>query len=425
MGYRIERRIERRIDIDWLRITVFGILILYHIGMVYVANWGYHVKSEYQSGFLENIMLLVNRWRLPLLFVISGFATSQMMKKYSIEAFIRVRTFYLLLPLLFGILVIVPPQLFIEMIQKGDFKGGFWQFMVEFYRSDSDVFEDYQAGVFPHIDVNHLWYLRELWVYSMVLILLAPALNHSRLKQTIQRSCYWAKGWGILLIPLLPLCVSNALLFEQDPELAKDMMYFIFFVYGYWLSQRAGAWRLIVKMRWAFLSVALVSYVIVLWFYNHPQLLEPETVLGQICLTLVGALSRWSWILAILGVVKHAYDIYKSGSECAGRNLKYLNEAVYPFYILHQTIIVVTAYYLSGLHLGPFLEPIVLILITVVACWLGFEIIRRISVLRPLFGVKLKSRDDHSYFGEPTLFTKCLTLLCYGLLIPFAAIILF
>ena len=65
----------RRYDLDWLRITAFGLLIGYHVGMLYVP-WAFHVKSEYRGGpGLVALMLASNPWRLPLLFVISGAAT--------------------------------------------------------------------------------------------------------------------------------------------------------------------------------------------------------------------------------------------------------------------------------------------------------------------------------------------------------------
>ena len=61
---------ERRYDLDWLRVLVFGLLIFYHIGMLYVANWGFHFKSAYQSETLANFMLIVEPWRMASLWII-------------------------------------------------------------------------------------------------------------------------------------------------------------------------------------------------------------------------------------------------------------------------------------------------------------------------------------------------------------------
>ena len=110
---------ERRYDLDWLRILVFGLLIFYHIGMLYVANWGFHFKSVYQSETLANFMLIVEPWRMASLWVISGIAIRFILVKVSLLRYTFVRSLRLLLPLLFGVLVIVPPQLYVEMTANG------------------------------------------------------------------------------------------------------------------------------------------------------------------------------------------------------------------------------------------------------------------------------------------------------------------
>ncbi len=76
-----------------------------------VENWGWHAKSNYQSQLLENLMLLIEPWRMPVLWLISGIAIRFIIAKVSIWRFITMRSFRLLLPLLFGILLVVPPQL--------------------------------------------------------------------------------------------------------------------------------------------------------------------------------------------------------------------------------------------------------------------------------------------------------------------------
>ena len=157
---------ERRYDLDWLRIAAFALLILFHSGMFYTANWGWHVKSNYQSQILESIMLLIEPWRMAVLWLIAGISIRFVMAKVSVWRFISKISFRLLLPLLFGILVIVPPQLYIEMTHNGDLNMNYWQFLTEFFSHNTNTFDKYQSGIWPHIDVNHLWFLRTLWQYS-------------------------------------------------------------------------------------------------------------------------------------------------------------------------------------------------------------------------------------------------------------------
>jgi len=107
---------DRRYDIDALRVFAFGLLILYHVAMFYVKDWGWHVKSSYQAEWLQFPMVLVNQWRMSLLFIISGLAVSFVWKRYTPGRFALRRLLRLLLPLLFGMAFIVAPQCYYEAL---------------------------------------------------------------------------------------------------------------------------------------------------------------------------------------------------------------------------------------------------------------------------------------------------------------------
>ena len=106
----------RRVDLDWVRIAAFGLLILYHVGMFYVP-WGWHIKSAHPVAALEPLMLALNPWRLALLFLVSGVATRFMLRKVAPGALLRFRSSRLLVPLVFGMFVIVPPQAYIQVVE--------------------------------------------------------------------------------------------------------------------------------------------------------------------------------------------------------------------------------------------------------------------------------------------------------------------
>jgi hypothetical protein len=335
--------LKRRRDIDLLRVGAFLLLIFYHIGMVYVSGWGYHVKSDYQSESLAYVMLMVNQWRMPLLFVISGIATRYMMQKLNTDEFIKRRSFALLLPLLFGVLVIVPPQLYVEMLQKGDFSGNYWVFMKAFFTPDSEAFIGYEAGILPHIDVNHLWYLRELWVFTMLLVLLSPVLNHAALSKMLKPWCYAFKGWGILIVPVIIVIPQKALMDGQDEEFSRNSVYFVFFIAGYWLALRDGAWRTLREKRYSFLVVGLASNLVILFLYSYWPWVQPSQPLMQTSWLVISTVASWSWVMMLLGFGASWWRRYeqKLGAGKASQQLSYLSQAVYPYYILHQTLIVV------------------------------------------------------------------------------------
>ena len=117
----MEKRI-RRYDLDWLRVIVFALLIFYHVGMFFVP-WGWHIKNERIYNDLIWPMLFLNQWRLPILFTISGMGTYYALSKRNLRQFSWERGWRLGVPLLFGMLLIVPPQIYIERLVDGDFTG--------------------------------------------------------------------------------------------------------------------------------------------------------------------------------------------------------------------------------------------------------------------------------------------------------------
>ncbi|HEY6620202.1 MAG TPA: hypothetical protein VIY68_11685 [Steroidobacteraceae bacterium] len=67
---------------------------------------------------------------------------------------------------------------------------------------------------------------------------------------------------------------------------------------------------------------------------------------------------------------------------------RYLTEAIFPFYIIHQTTIEVLGHYLAKERLPLGIEATLLVAATIASCFAVYEVVRRIGVLRPLFGLK-------------------------------------
>jgi len=380
----------RRYDLDWLRILVFALLILFHTGMFYVENWGWHAKSTYQSQFLENIMLIVEPWRMPVLWLISGIAIRFIMAKVSIFRFITMRSFRLLLPLLFGILVVVPPQLYVEMSYNGDLNMNYWQFLSEFFSSDSEVFDNHQSGIWPHIDVNHLWFIRSLWQYSLVLLCLIPLLN----SQWVIRATTWLfNRHGVLAVSLatLPLFIIQI---NWDMDSARYPLGFTLMLYGYLIGWNNLFWQRISLNIKPLLITSAICYCAFIVFYNLVWLdvihgIPPENEAIRMLGMFNYSLMRVLGVLTVFAVAHKFLNVRSA-------KLNYFNDAVYPFYILHQTLILVIGFNLSKLQLGAIAEPILLIILTILTCFMGYELIRRTEILRPFFGLKMKGNYDNT-----------------------------
>ena len=372
---------DRRYDLDWLRIIVFGLLIFYHIGMLYVENWGFHFKSAYQSQTLENFMLIIEPWRMASLWIISGISIRFILVKVSLVRYAFVRSLRLLLPLSFGVLMIVPPQLYVEMTANGALDLSYWQFYLALFTDNSTLFDNNQSGIWPHWDVNHLWYLRSLWQYSLALIVLLPLFNSSY----IAAASDWLFKKNISLIVLV---LSLPLIYIQlnwPIDTSRYPLGFTFLIYGYLIGWHASFWQQLKVNVKKLLIAFIVSLILFISFYNTVWLSMDDSTspwliaIGMIIYSLVR-------VVGVLMVLALAYKYLNKKSSL----LSYFNDAVYPFYIVHQTIIIVLAYNLAPLSLGPIIEPIGVILLTTLLCFICFEVIRRVDILKPLFGVKIK-----------------------------------
>ncbi|MCO7222794.1 acyltransferase family protein [Pleionea sp. CnH1-48] len=383
---------QRRYDLDWLRILVFGVLILYHIGMLYTQNWGFHIKSSYLSESLENLMLLVNRWRLPILFLISGIAIRFALNKMSGLKFVGQRSLRLLIPLMFGVLVVVPPQLYFEMTQKGDLALSYWEFYQAFFDLDHPLFENYQSGILPHMDVNHLWYIRELWKFSIVLLIITPLLNARWVQSAVDSLAASGSKTALILVPVVILSILGVSLFPSDSDGYREALGFSFLIFGYLIGWHHQLWELIKATRRVALVIALLSYGLVL-FYYHSFWLPGTTDFpwwGKALEALGAYLNRWSWVLAVLG-----YGATYLNHP--GRWRDYFNDAVYPYFILHQSIMIIAAYPLIQLKLGGLTEFAAVLFITIAGCAILFEVIRRVNLLRLLFGLKMLPPRQHCH----------------------------
>lgn len=375
---------NRRYDLDWLRVIVFGLLIFYHTGMLYVANWGYHIKSQYLSEGLANVMLLLSPWRMAVLWLISGIAIRFVLVKVPLLQFIGLRSIRLLLPLLFAILVIIPPQLYYEMTFNGDLNLSYWQFYKAFFVNDHELFINYQPGVWPHIDVNHLWYLRELWQYSLFLVPLLPLLN-SRFIEKLTNKLFSLNAVVAILLVVMPIFIIQ-LSMESDQH--RNALGFICLIYGYLIGWHPVFWQRVTEHYKNLLIISLVLYLSLITFYNLVWLGADENTNKVLLVAgnFLYSLDRVLWVLAVMGLASRYLNK-------PSKQLSYLSDAVYPYYIVHQTIIIAVGFELSRFSLGIALEGVLVLLISFAACIATFEIIRRVELLRVLFGVRLK----HSY----------------------------
>ncbi len=375
----------RLVFLDWVRIIAFFILILYHVGMYYVS-WGWHVKSPFAGPAAEPFMLLSSPWRLGLLFLVSGVASGYMLSRSATGAFARRRSLRLLLPLVFGMLVVVPPQSYFEVVEQAGHTGGYGAFM-GLYLSGYDGFCD-ADGCLIMPTWNHLWFVAYLWVYTLLLAGL-HALFASRTEALAGLLGRLLTGWRIIVLPAAVLAAARLLLaphFPQSHALFDDWYnhatYLPLFLFGALLSRLPGFWPRLGCLRWEALGIALACWsALVVWNALPDEALDPASVEGwRTVLRVAHALCAWSAMVAACGFAQRHL-------QQDGPARRYLTEAVFPVYIVHQTLIVVLAVLVRPARLAPGTEAVLLVVMTLVASFALFELVRRVRPLRPVFGL--------------------------------------
>lgn len=376
---------QRRHELDGLRVIAFGLLILYHIGLIYVP-WEFHIASSHQSEGLTQAMMLLEPWRMSLLFLISGAALWYAQAKVCWYKFIYWRSWRLNLPLLFGLFVVVPPQLYFEMSQKSALDLGFFDFWLAYLRQDAEVFADYQHNG-TSWTWNHLWYLPYLFCYSLIAIALSQmtgikfiACLDTYLKERVNLA-------ALVIVPVIYLLLVSYLLRAEYPpshDLINDWYlhsrYFAMFILGFWLIQSERVWSILKNWRKLCLALSLTMAASLLYIRIVGWVLEGTGFTEWI----IGDSIIYTFVMATLFALLGYSQLFLTQASSL---FKYLNGAVYTYYILHQTVIIVIGYWLIECSLGPWLEPLLLLSLTLLVCALGYEVIRRIQFLRPLFGM--------------------------------------
>jgi glucans biosynthesis protein C len=369
----------RQFGLDWLRIGAFGVLIFYHIGMFFVP-WGWHVKTAEPIEWLQWPMMAINPWRLCLLFVISGIVSRALMTKLKGGAsFAASRSWRLLIPLFAGMVLFVMPQPWIELRDRGTYSDGLFHFWA------SDYFEFGGSRGTPLPTWNHLWFVAYLWVYSMILA--GAALLPERDRAAIQHVFDGLfSGWRLFVLPIALLFVARAgvfPIFGETHAMVDDpyahLVYGFAFFFGVGLARSSALWSNIMQ-NWKIL-LATAGLACVLTF--GLKLAGGNAVPAMLAQSAARALLAWSAILGLLGMAQtHLhYD---------GPVRRYLTEAIFPYYIVHQTIIVVAGFYLKQTAAGPMAEFTGILAATVIGCVLTYEVARRINWLRPILGLKMK-----------------------------------
>ena len=381
---------QRRYDLDWLRIAAFGLLILYHVGMVFVT-WDFHIKTAHPARWVEAPMLLLNPWRLSLLFLISGAASRFVLaKRAGAGGFARDRSARLLLPVLFAVAVVVPPQAWVDVTVNHSYAHDFLTFWTrDYWRFDKSL-----GVVVP--TYNHLWFVVYLWCYTMLLAGGAAVLRGrgARLQSGFDRLF---GGWRLIVLPLAWFAAERIGLNDRFPEthaLIDDwgmhLVYGFAFLFGVGVAGSRTAWATIARV-WPWAGVAaLAGWVLI----AASDLAPGDSGIGVpiAIMRVARSVELWGAILGLLGFAQRYWNRDHRWRAA-------LNEAVFPAYIAHQTVIVVVEFWLRPLGLPGWSEFAILVVATAGGAALFTLIARALGWLRPFAGFAARSQRSARPLG--------------------------
>ncbi|SNS60323.1 Acyltransferase family protein [Sphingomonas laterariae] len=356
-----------------------------------LSPWDWHVNAEHPVAWIVYLLIAMNPWRMMLLFLVSGYAARAMLARApTIAGFARSRTARLVIPLLFGATFIVVPQAWVELQQKLGYPHG----LIHFWLHDYFGFgaRDYHAfGFF------HLWFVAYILVYSLLVAVAAALLSESataRLQAGFARAF---SGWRLILLPIAWLLLVRLVLLpglmptnRVADDLPGHLVYLPAFLFGFGLARGDALWPDIRRLWRPALALVIAGYALLAWrmagnpgaeslasFYGGE--LGPASLMG------------WGAIILLLGLADRRWNHDHRWRAT-------LTEAVFPVYLIHQTLIVLIGWWLVRHHWGAGPEFLVLIAGTALGCWLFYALGRRSGPLRPLIGLP---RDGRKSVGGP------------------------
>ncbi|WP_211108022.1 acyltransferase family protein [Niveispirillum cyanobacteriorum] len=371
--------------LDWVRVGAFALLILYHVGMFYVS-WDWHVKSRHAGFAIEPLMLLSNPWRLSLLFLISGVATRFMADRMGPGALAGSRLPRLGIPLLVVMAVLVVPQPYYEVVEKINYADGYWAFWGRYLSFDQSFCRGDDCLTLP--TWNHMWFVAYLLVYTLILALMLK-LGAGRWLVRLGEAG-WTRTWAVLVLPILALALLRIFLIERFPvthnltwDWYNHAVSFSMFLLGYGCARNVALFDGLAARRRLLLSIGLAAWAFYAWYgWTYWQDGSPEPAYAlRLVSRAAYAIEQWAMILAVLGFARQHFNR-------STPLLRYLSVGVFPFYIIHQTLIVVVGHHLTPLNLPVAAESLLLIATTVAGCFATYELARRVKLLGPLLGVR-------------------------------------
>jgi glucan biosynthesis protein C len=381
---------NRRYELDWLRVLAILSVFLYHSTRFFnLGDW--HVKNVNTYVWVEIWNIFATRWMMPLFFIISGaslfyaIGKSSGWRRFYVDKFLR-----LMIPVLVASVTHSALQVYLERLIHGQFSGSFFSFLPEYFNG---VYLGIGTpGNFAYHGM-HLWYLLFLFIYSLICYRLFIWLKGTG-REILNRIMTMFAIPGLMYIWFsIPLLIMKALIPQAVLNVGSGgwgFLYYIWFlISGFMIISSDRLQQQIKNQRWISLLLGMVLSTVYLYQLFSPSRVVLPAWISDWIYALLSIFSAWSWLFAILGFGMRflAFD---------RPFLRYANEGVLPFFILHQTVLLGIGYFIMTWEIPDALKwAIVFTSSFIVIITLYTLLIRKLDLFRFLFGMK----TTHPFFN--------------------------
>lgn len=305
--------------IDNLRWTTVVLVLIYHV------FYFYNNKGVFGGigGFVDDpmkqpqdvVMYILYPWFMMLLFLVAGISARYSLEKHTAKEFIKSRTQKLLVPSTIGLFV--------------------FHWMTGYFNARiANPFAELPVVIrwllYSVSGTGPLWFIQDLWLFSLLLVLLKKVDAHER----FYKLCGRTSSWMIILLGLLVWIGSQALIMHPRVESAdglynlyKPLTYFIPFLMGYFVFSHEAVQEKVEKMHIPMLIFAVIACVALIWTSWGEDNTSPQFLSGWL-----NCLYAWLMILAMLGCFKARFDN-------TNKFATYMTQSSFGIYIVHYLII--------------------------------------------------------------------------------------
>ena len=378
----------RRYDIDWLRVFAMAGIFLLHAMHLFDEGTDWHLRNADQSMLVLVLRGLIDMWAIPLFFVLSGTGAWFALKRRSGGRFLVERVRRLLIPLYtIGAFLIVLPQIYFDAYTNG-FRGGFWEAIG---RSLSSFRFTLSWPGLTTLFTGHLWFLQMLFLVSVVVLPILLVLRSESGQRLIGRVAGWCSRRGGIFLMIIPIAIARIALMgviHGQHTWAYFVFYIVLFVIGYMLAADERFTASIKRNGWVGLVLGIVSFATQGFFMlvQDYQMFNEPFSLVFVLYEIVLSIGIWGTIVFLMSMAAKHWNR-------PSRALSYTNEAVLPFFLFHQTVILGIGWFVIQWDMHLVWKLIIVTVFSFTVTLILYEaLVRRFNIVRFFFGMRPKTR---------------------------------